>query len=464
MSRPHRRPPGLLPFLVGVLTLVQIAAAGAALAKKKAPTTTTTTKAPTSPTTTTTVSSTTTTANPTTSTTLLPATTTSTTVATPTTVPPSGTHVVPTSIPADCSRPVEAELLAFFASVPNGSTIVFGENACYAHNDELSVNDRANLTFDGRGSTFKAVGPIATNDHAAACGQGNWRIRGGVNIHLVNMTVVGRNTPAPHGFDNDRMPYTWGVDCAHAYSFESTQGGGLRNVEARDSVGYSANVGSDGRRGDFCAVPPARDIVVTDSKFWNSQRTVAVTNGQRITLSRNYVAEMYDAGIDLEPNVPCEWARDITITDNRFGRTRFGAVAFGGPGDPSHVGNITISGNVMEEYPATCYVGVIIDPSHLYGNYGPDDRVGGVSITRNRLKVLGDGVFLRTAVARVEDNHADRAPGSGCLPLGGYPDGGGSVFVSLAASSANVIGNTWTNDMTAEWRLDDRSSVTSQRS
>ena len=442
MSRSHHGAPRALLFLVPALTFVQIASADAALAKKRVPATTTTTKAPTTSTTTPTV-------YPTTTTTLPPA---------------LGTYIVPASIPADCSRPVEAELVAFFASVPNGSTVLFGENRCYAQNRELAVNDRANLTFDGRGSTFKAVGPIATNDHAAACGQGNWRIRGGANIHLANMTVVGRNTPAPHGFNNDRMPYTWGVDCAHGYSFESTQGGGLRNVKARDSVGYSANVGSDPRRGDFCAVPPARDITITDSQFWNSQRTVAVTNGERVTLSRNYVAEMYDAAIDLEPNIPCEWAKDITITENRFGRNRFGAVAFGGPPDPSHAGNVTISGNVMEEYPATCYTAITVDPSNLYGNYGPDDRVQGVVITRNRLKVLGDGVFLRTTVARVEDNHADRAPGGGCLPVGGYPDGGGSVFVSLANSRANVIGNTWTSDMTAEWRVDDRSSVTSQRS
>ena len=64
---------------------------------------------------------------------------------------------VPASIPSDCSRDVSAELLAWIASVPDGSTLRFAANGCYRVDRTLTIQYRNGLTFEGNGATFPRV-------------------------------------------------------------------------------------------------------------------------------------------------------------------------------------------------------------------------------------------------------------------------------------------------------------------
>ena len=50
--------------------------------------------------------------------------------------------VVPSSIPTDCSRDVTAALLAWIATVPDGSTLEFTANACYRVDGTLRIRNR----------------------------------------------------------------------------------------------------------------------------------------------------------------------------------------------------------------------------------------------------------------------------------------------------------------------------------
>src|SRR5688572_14554218 len=100
-------------------------------------------------------------------------------------------YAVPASIASDCSRPVEAELHEFLATVPDGATIEFPPGGCFGQDDSLWVVDRHNLTFAGNGSTFR----IVTTGRNETYLRSNWRVRRGSGITFRDMEVVGACAP-----------------------------------------------------------------------------------------------------------------------------------------------------------------------------------------------------------------------------------------------------------------------------
>jgi len=102
-------------------------------------------------------------------------------------------YPVPADIPANCSVDVSARLLKWVASVPDGSVLLFGQNACYrvdgsgslAPGGALLFFDRNDLIFEGNGSTFRTVTDPLYRTRAT------WRFYGGSNIVLRDMTVQG---------------------------------------------------------------------------------------------------------------------------------------------------------------------------------------------------------------------------------------------------------------------------------
>ncbi|MDQ3643609.1 MAG: hypothetical protein M3450_19615, partial [Actinomycetota bacterium] len=213
---------------------------------------------------------------------------------TTTTVAGGTVRNVPTSIAADCSKPVDVTLNSFLAGVPNGATVQFGINACYGLDLSLLLNDRSNLVLDGRGSTFKAL----TQREDDPC-RANWRVQAGSNITLKNMTVRGANNT---GFDGPRPDFRG--QCQHGYSFDSTQGAKLLNSKAYDTWGDPISIGPDRRKaGDYCAVPPARNVLVDNFHGMNSGRTVGISHADGVTIQNSYFGDLYDSAIDLETDV-----------------------------------------------------------------------------------------------------------------------------------------------------------------
>lgn len=347
-------------------------------------------------------------------------------------------YMVPQSIPGDCSRPVEGEIGAFLAQVPNGQTVRFPKDRCYGQDRSLEINDRSDLTIDGNGSTFQSVTPALVDGEPApveANCRANWRVQGGTGITLQNMTVRGRNKT---GFDGPRVGLQ--AHCEHGYSFDSTQGGRLIDAKAFDVIGDLVSIGPDRRAGDFCAVPPARDILVDRFYGSNSGRTVSVTNAVGVTIKNSYFAELYDNAIDIEPDVSCEWMKDITITDNRFGRYRFAVLNIYTNIVPAErSGNIIFSGNVAEVDPVTCF------PAVLAGTSASTEEVflTGLVVSGNDLRTLGQGISASyVADARFEDNTLRKNYGSGCA----RPDAPDAYGIWLSNSkNVNVHGNRLVN-------------------
>lgn len=101
--------------------------------------------------------------------------------------------VPPGHIPTDCSRPVDAELNAWLATVPDGATVSFPPDACYAQQQSLTLKNRNDLTVDGHGATFKSSAP---NDNSRLVP--NWFLMRSDGITLKDMTIVGNfNDPGP---------------------------------------------------------------------------------------------------------------------------------------------------------------------------------------------------------------------------------------------------------------------------
>lgn len=349
------------------------------------------------------------------------------------TPPASKARAVPPDIVADCSKPADADIARFLATVPDGSTVRFPPNRCYAEQGPIFLNDRRDLTIDGNGSTFRAVG-----DDVTTC-RPNWWVQGGANIVLQNITVYGRNRT---GWDGPRPPVVV-EQCEHGFTFASTQGGALLQSKAFDVYGDPVSFEPDVRKQDYCAVPPARDIVVDGFEGVNAGRTVGITDAERITIRNSRFADLYDAAVDLEPDLACEYVKNIHITGNRFGRYRFALLnAYSAIVPSDHSGGIEFSDNVTEADPSTCYPPVDFIGA---GSGGAEDHfLAGVTIARNQLRTLAEGVILeRVHDAHVEGNTISRDAGAGCA----NPDVAPGFFglVLHDAHQVNVAANVLQN-------------------
>jgi hypothetical protein len=95
--------------------------------------------------------------------------------------------LVPVLIPADCSRPVEREINAFLAAVPNGSTVRFAAGGCYSQANRIELRDKSNVTVDGQGATFRS----SAENTARRGANPNWMLLRGRNIRIKSMKLVG---------------------------------------------------------------------------------------------------------------------------------------------------------------------------------------------------------------------------------------------------------------------------------
>ncbi|MBK5288025.1 MAG: hypothetical protein JJE46_06110, partial [Acidimicrobiia bacterium] len=110
------------------------------------------------------------------------------------------TVAAPTSIAADCSRDVTAELNAWIAITPDNTTLAFAPNGCYRVDGTLLVVDRTGLVFEGNHATFRAVtdGSELVNPTKVRM-RAMWQFGGGSHLTVRDLVVVGANPAAGRG-------------------------------------------------------------------------------------------------------------------------------------------------------------------------------------------------------------------------------------------------------------------------
>lgn len=306
-------------------------------------------------------------------------------------------YAVPASIASDCSRPVEAELQRFLATVPDGSTIEFPSRGCYGQDDSFWVVDRRNLTFAGNGSTFK----IVTTGRNTTYFRSNVRVRRGSGLTFRDLEVIGACRPDQCG--NANLPPELDGYGQHGFNLESTADAVLDRV-------YVHGVLSDGIEAQGTLDPdvgwtgaPTRNLTITNSRIERAGRMlIGITDLDGGLIADNFIGDGPEVGIDVEVDHPGFLGRDIRILRNTFENIHAQAFANGGLGSDPDVGNILIEGNVMSTPTDACAGSLYIRSP---GPTDPPLYRSGYTVRGNRFAIVG--WFLQAERVRnltVEDN------------------------------------------------------------
>jgi hypothetical protein len=341
--------------------------------------------------------------------------------------PKTGAYKVPAKIKGDCTVAVDDKISAWLASVPDNSTVQFGQGRCYGQNGTITVSGRRNLVIDGQGSEFRA---LTLGD----AGRANWRFSGGANLSVLNMAVRGTN---PQG------GYQPGFEWQHGFSIEGVQGMTLSNVQARDTWGDGVYLGHSVHSpacGDDAS--SARNVSITGATLERTGRQgVAIVDAENVTLQGSAVGPAALASVDIETDDDCEIARHITITGNQFGANSWGVVASVGFGADPQVGDVTVADNVQTVATSGCFAPVRI--------LSPVDGAGQILAYRksyvfrgNQFRGTRNGFELRGVDnVEVSSNTVALPPTSGCGQRAGVLLAGAHTvaITSNAFSGANNV-------------------------
>jgi len=259
-------------------------------------------------------------------------------MSTPTPVPTPTGIAVPASIDATGATNVSTALSNFFATVPDGSTIVFKAGGIYQVQPGLRLSNRRNLVFEGNGATIKNVGW----DRSALA---FW---GGDHITVRNLTLLGDNPDA---------------GTANAYHSGGQEGSaslllyGVSDVEI-------ANVTMSGAWGDCLDVAEygtahtwSDTVSLHDSTCrLNGRNGVVVNAGSNVTIQRVRFDQIAIYVLDIEPDYSYEGASNVRFIDNTVGTyavdTHWDCLFVAADGlAGSSVSGLTISGNTVAGNP-----------------------------------------------------------------------------------------------------------------
>ena len=235
---------------------------------------------------------------------------------------------VPASIPSNCSRDVSAELIAWIASVPDGSTLSFTPNGCYRVDRKLTISYRNGLTFEGNGATFRAFTSGRELSASEARTRSMFTFWRGSNLTVRNTKVIGAN---PYAGVNDAA-YVPALEAQTAYVI-----GGVRNMVLDHVAAYDVY-------GDFVFVGAAtQGLIVRNSTFARNGRQGWTINGSDILFEHNTIDHTRRATIDLEPSSKASITQRVTIRNNTIGVGRLYFLANEGLAAPTS--DISIIGN-----------------------------------------------------------------------------------------------------------------------
>jgi hypothetical protein len=291
-------------------------------------------------------------------------------------------YTAPASIPADCSRDVTAELVAWIASVPDNSTLYFAPNGCYRVDGTIQLKYRNGLTLEGRGATFRPATngmELPPKDARTRSVFAFWR---GSNLTVRDTIAIGANPRA----GNRPEAYFAPLEAQTAYVIGGVDGMLLERVQAYDVYG------------DFVYVGPAtRNLVVRNSRFErNGRQGWTVNGGQNITFDHNVIAQTRRATIDMEPSNQSDIARNITFSNNQIGPGRL--FFFASEGVAATIDGVNIIGNRLTGKSMTIHVN---PPKGIRSNYRV---IGNYSDTRQLQDGGGVMAFSDVVGLQVRDN------------------------------------------------------------
>ena len=321
---------------------------------------------------------------------------------------PAATHRIPGTIPSNCAVDVTQPIRSWIASVPDNSTLSFGNGACYRVDGTLQLTNRSGLSFQGNGATFRAFTPGGPQ-------RAHWRLIGGSNLVLRNMTIRGSH-PNP-GAHVAQLQWQHGIDLRGARSVE------VDRVTIVNPFGDCVYVG----RAWGAASPWTRNVHVHDSSCAGAGRQgIAVTAGRNVVARRINLTRIALNVFNIEPNGAGFGAANVTFRNNRvsapFGDS-FAAVIGRGP-----VHGVTIADNTLTRQ--GMYM-AFLAPVHerrsnirITGNSSDRgysaagsaaldfERIDGLTVRGNRIPLSGPNMALASASRSCNVNiSGNRFPG-----------------------------------------------------
>lgn len=237
---------------------------------------------------------------------------------------PLSTVTIPASIDQSGMTDVSAAFQAFLDSVPNNSVAALRPGARYRMEQTLRIEDRKNLTIDGRGATIFATTPgNGTRSQV--------KVVHSQSIVITDLTVKGANPSAgmaDAAFDLSK-------EHQHGFDIRGVVGLVLLRVAVSDTYGDFVYLGQDEER------PGERrwtsDVVIRSSRFdRNGRMGVAMTAARNVLIEQSTFNQMRRSTFDMEAHDPGFGAEYVTIRNNDIGPGRLLLVASVGTGDVDH--------------------------------------------------------------------------------------------------------------------------------
>lgn len=303
-------------------------------------------------------------------------------------------YTVPTDIDQSGTEDVTEELLAFFASVPDTSIIIFPDSAEYRIEGTLRLEDRHSLTIEGNGSLFFATVAAPHGVWRLDRARSQWHFIGGSDLVVRNVRVKGAS---PHAGMSDAA-YNADLEAQHGFDIWGVQGLVLDHVEVTDVYGDFVYVSNRRDNGEWSS-----DILIADSHFdRNGRQGIAIDGSDGVVVENNYIGQTRRASIDLEPYNRLSGMRNITIRNNTFGPGRLMFLAAGSNSE-ARIEEVLVADNVLKG--KTMNVLIRSPEKH------PDIRHASIHIRGNTTdKMFGSPVALMRFVGidglEVRGNHS----------------------------------------------------------
>jgi parallel beta helix pectate lyase-like protein len=238
------------------------------------------------------------------------------------TAPPAAPAGCTTSAPAPNGASQTSALQSWINAAPNGSTLCFQAGATYRSEGTIGIENRKNLTIDGRGATIYTASISTAN-------RSNWRLVSSSGIVIKNLTIKGANS-APGVFDPNHQQ-------DHGIRIDGGSGVEVANVHLINQQGDGIYMGDrDG------LVPWVDGVHVHDTTISGAGRNcIGMVAARNVTVESVAISGCGYHAFDIEPNTGSEGA-DHVIWRNSTVRTPVFDYVFASNGYAGTMTNIRV--------------------------------------------------------------------------------------------------------------------------
>jgi hypothetical protein len=247
-------------------------------------------------------------------------------------VPAAAQVTVPAEIDATCTIDVTDALNAFFAEVPDGSTVAFPAGACYRHENSLHATWDG-VTVEGNGATLRAD----TDGSGLPAWDGkpvNWprqrhhlRLIGSSNVTVRNLEIDGPNFNAAYDVRREGQ---------HGFAVAASSNVLLDGVTVTDVWG------------DCVSFVGGSSVVTVQGGTFNGcgRQGFGIDQAEDVLLDGFLLTRVARSAVDVEPQLTWEVHR-VEVRNGTF-RAPIANAVYAGLGTGAAVTDIRFTGNRVE--------------------------------------------------------------------------------------------------------------------